>query len=95
MAASDMPFAREEGNSVVAVWDRVEFLIPESYFAEPPLAEDLGGSVEVLCFVDVRAYEKEGSKPRLFGIRLPARVRVRYSSADVETDSTSWPYCWV
>lgn len=81
-----MPFAREEGNSVVAVWDRVEFLIPESYFAEPPLAEDLGGSVEVLCFVDVRAYEKEGSKPRLFGIRLPARVRVRYSSADVETD---------
>ena len=86
MAASDMPFAREEGNSVVAVWDRVEFLIPESYFAEPPLAEDLGGSVEVLCFVDVRAYEKEGSKPRLFGIRLPARVRVRYSSADVETD---------
>lgn len=86
MAASDMPFAREEGDSVVAVWDRVEFLIPESYFAEPPLAEDLGGSVEVLCFVDVRAYEKEGSKPRLFGIRLPARVRVRYSSADVETD---------
>ena len=86
MAASDMPFAREEGNSVVAVWDRIEFLIPESYFAEPPLAEDLGGSVEVLCFVDVRAYEKEGSKPRLFGIRLPARVRVRYSSADVETD---------
>ena len=86
MAASDMPFAREEGNSVVAVWDRVEFLIPESYFAEPPLAEDLGGSVEVLCFVDVRAYEKEGSRPRLFGIRLPARVRVRYSSADVETD---------
>ena len=81
-----MPFAREEGNSVVAVWDRIEFLIPESYFAEPPLAEDLGGSVEVLCFVDVRAYEKEGSKPRLFGIRLPARVRVRYSSADVETD---------
>ena len=86
MAASDVPFAREEGNSVVAVWGRVEFLIPESYFAEPPLAEDLGGSVEVLCFVDVRAYEKEGSKPRLFGIRLPARVRVRYSSADVETD---------
>ena len=86
MAANDMPFAREEGNSVVAVWDRVEFLIPESYFAEPPLAEDLGGSVEVLCFVDVRAYEKEGSKPRLFGIRLPARVRVRYTSADVESD---------
>ena len=86
MAVADMPFAREEGDSIVAVWDRVEFLVPESYFAEPPLAEDLGGSVDVLCFVDVRAYEKESSKPRTFGLRLPARVRIRYSAASVETD---------
>ena len=86
MAAADMPFAREDGDSIVAAWERVEFLIPESYFSHPPLAEDLGGSVEVLCFVDVRAYEKEGSKPQLFGIRLPARVRIRYTSATVEAD---------
>ena len=38
MAVADMPFAREEGDSIVAVWDRVEFLVPESYFAEPPFA---------------------------------------------------------
>ena len=81
-----MPFAREEGDSVVAAWDRVEFLVPETYFSDPPLAEDLGGSVDLLCFVDVRAYEKEGSTPRTFGIRLPARVRVRYADASIETD---------
>ena len=86
MAAADMPFAREEGDSVVAAWDRVEFMIPEAYFSDPPLAEDLGGSVDLLCFVDVRAYEKEGSKPRTFGIRLPAKVRVRYTEATIETD---------
>lgn len=86
MAAADMPFAREEGDSVVAAWDRVEFLVPETYFSDPPLAEDLGGSVDLLCFVDVRAYEKEGSTPRTFGIRLPARVRVRYADASIETD---------
>ena len=87
MAAIDMPFAREEGDSIVAVWDRVEVLIPESYFGEPPLAEDLGGSVDVLCFVDIRAYEKENSKPRIFGLRLPARVRVRYTTASIEMDA--------
>lgn len=86
MAAADMPFAREEGDSIVAAWDRVEFMIPEAYFSDPPLAEDLGGSVDLLCFVDVRAYEKEGSKPRTFGIRLPAKVRVRYTEATIETD---------
>lgn len=81
-----MPFAAEEGDSIVAVWDRVEVLVPESYFAEPPLAEDLGGSIDVLCFVDVRAYEKSDSKPRIFGLRLPARVRIHYTAASVETD---------
>jgi hypothetical protein len=86
VATADMPFAQEEGDSIVAVWDRVEFLVPESYFAEPPLAEDMGGSVDLLCFVDVRAYEKEGSKARTFGIRLPARVRVRYTEASIEAD---------
>ena len=86
MAAADMPLAREEGDSIVAAWDPVEFMIPEAYFSDPPLAEDLGGSVDLLCFVDVRAYEKEGSKPRTFGIRLPAKVRVRYTEATIETD---------
>jgi hypothetical protein len=75
-----------EGDGIVAAWDRVEFMILEAYFSDPPLAEDLGGSVDLLCFVDVRAYEKEGSKPRTFGIRLPAKVRVRYTEATIETD---------
>lgn len=81
-----MPFAREEGDSIVVAWDRVDVLVPESYFADPPLAEDLGGIVDVLCFVDVRARETDGSKPRTFGIRLPARVRLRYSEASEEQD---------
>ena len=86
MAVADMPFAREDGDSIVSVWERVEVLIPESYFAEPPLAEDLGGSVEVLCFIDIRAYETEASQPRTFGLRLPARLRIRYRDASVEAD---------
>ena len=84
---NEIPFAREEGDSLVAVWDRVDVLIPETYFADPPLAEDFGGVVEVLCFVDFRAYEKPDSKPRLFGVRLPARVRLGYVDSGIEEDS--------
>ena len=82
----NMPFASEEGDSIVVTWDQIDVLIPDSYFTTPPLAEDLGGSVEVLCFVDIRAYEKEGSKPRLFGVRLPARIKLRYIDQSTETD---------
>lgn len=84
MAVADIPFAREEGDSIVVIWDRVDVIIPDSYFTDPPIAEDMGGVVEVLCFVDVRAYEKPESKPRVFGIRLPAKVRVRYIDASIE-----------
>jgi hypothetical protein len=86
-ALANMPFASEEGDSIVVVWDRVDVLISDSYFSEPPLAEDLGGVVDVLCFVDIRAYEKEGSEPRTFGLRLPARIRVRYNETSIEEDS--------
>ena len=82
----NMPFATEEGDSIVALWNQVDLLVPDSYFASPPLAEDLGGVIEVLCFIDVRAYEKEGSKPKMFGIRLPARIRLRYTEQSTETD---------
>ena len=100
MAAGDsMPFAREEGDAVVVAWDRVDVLIPESYFAgataslggKPssvrPIAEDLGDVVETLGFFDVRAVEREGAKPRHFGVRLPARLRLRYSASSTETDA--------
>lgn len=80
-----MPFAREDGDSIVTAWHRVDVLIPESYFSDPPLAEDLIGTVEVLGFFDVRAFEKEDSKPRKFGVRLPAKVRIRYTSSSTET----------
>ena len=80
------PFVKSEGESVITKWDHIEVLIPESYFNEPPLAEDMGGSVEVLAFIDVRAYEKPDSKPELFGIRLPARVRIRYCDSGNELD---------
>ena len=80
-----MEFAIEEGDSIVVAWSRVDVLIPDSYFADPPLAEDLGGIVEVLCFVDVRAYETESSEARTFAIRLPAKMRLRYNETSVET----------
>ena len=86
MSKPDLPFAREDGDSVVVTWDRVDVLIPESYFSDPPLAEDLGGSVETLLFVDVRATEKEGGKPRSFAVRMPARLRLNYSESSEEAD---------
>ena len=84
--ANNTPFAEEEADSVVVTWNKVDVLIPDSYFATPPLAEDLGGVIEVLCFVDIRAYEKEGSKPQMFGVRLPSRLRIRYSDKSTEMD---------
>ena len=88
MAIGDLgaPFISTEGDSIIVKWDRIEILIPESYFNDPPLAEDLGNTVEVLSFIDVRAYEKPDSSPRLFGIRLPARLRINYLQASTEID---------
>ena len=87
MAAANMPFAQEQGDALLATWNTVEILIPETYFQDPPLAEDMGGIVETLAFFDVRATEKESSQPRMFGVRLPAKLRVRYREARSETDA--------
>ena len=85
MAAADgAPFLREgEGGAVVA-WDRIDVLIPESYFADPPLAEDLGGAVETLCLFDVLAREAPTSRPRRYAVRLPARLRLAYAEAGTD-----------
>jgi hypothetical protein len=80
------PFVREEGGTLVASWWKVEFLIPESFFQDPPLAEDDGGSVETLMFLTVRATEKPDSRPRLFAVSLPARLRILYSASGEEAD---------
>jgi hypothetical protein len=82
----NVPFAVEEGDSVITTWDRLDILIPDSYFAEPPIAEDLGEVLVVLAFIDIRAYEKESSEPRTFGVRLPAKIRLSYSSSSTEED---------
>jgi len=85
VAAGDgAPFLREEGGQAVVLWDRIDVLIPETYFSDPPMAEDLGGSVETLCLFDVRAWEREGGKPRTFAVRLPARLRLAYREASRE-----------
>ena len=81
------PFFREEGDSLFVDWDRIDVLIPDEYFVEPAIAADLGGTVDVLCFVDIRAYPKADGKPQNFGIRLPARVKINYSSVNAETTS--------
>ena len=91
MAGAEAPFVREEGDSVVVDWDTVEVLLPETYFSDPPLAEDMGGVVETLAFFDVRAIEREGSKPRTFAFRLPAKLRLRYAEARSETDADGEP----
>jgi hypothetical protein len=67
-------------------WDRVDVLIPETYFEEPPLAEDLGGRVETLCFVDIRARETATSASRRFAFRLPARLQLFYSASSEEVE---------
>lgn len=89
--SAELPFAKEDGDSVVVTWDRVDVLIPESYFSDPPLAEDLGAVVQTLGFVNLRATEKEGGKPRTFGLRLPASIRLRYSATSSEEDEDGDP----
>jgi hypothetical protein len=86
MAAPRMPFAREDVDSLVVSWARVDIMIPDLFFSDPPLAEDMGGRVETLCFCDVRARETEGAPPRYFGIRLPARLQFTYSDSSEEHD---------
>lgn len=86
MATDSMPFAKEDGDKIIVLWHRLDVLVPEQYFSDPPLAEDLARVVEVLGFFDVRAFEKEGSAPRRFGFRLPARLRLNYTETSVETD---------
>jgi hypothetical protein len=65
----------------------VDVLVPESFFGNPPLAEDMGGRVDTFCFVGVRARETEGSPARYFDIRLPAKLQIFYSSASEEVDA--------
>jgi hypothetical protein len=86
VAAPSLPFAREEGDRLVTSWARVEVMVPDSFFQDPPLADDLGGRVETLAFVDVRAREREGDPPRYFALRLPARMQFSYSSSADEYD---------
>ena len=85
------PFFREVGSSLVVAWKRIDMIFPESYFTDPPLAEDHGTVVESIAFFDVRAFETESSKPRTFAVRLPARMRLHYTSASTETDSEGDP----
>jgi hypothetical protein len=83
---NNLYFAKEENDSIIITWDRIDILVPDSFFNDPPLAEDMGSFINVLCFIDVRGYEKADSKPKLFGIRLPARVNINYNEASIEED---------
>jgi hypothetical protein len=80
------------GTTVVANWWKVEFLIHESSFQDPPIAEDFGDSVDALMFLTVRATEKINSKPRIFSFNLPVRLRVYYSNQTTEADSEGENY---
>jgi hypothetical protein len=87
MAAGSLgaPFLKEEGGQAIVLWNRIDILIPESYFdSQAPLVEDLGGCLETICLFDVRATETETSKPRLFGVRLPARLLLQYGESSTE-----------
>jgi len=59
MAISLIPCFKQDGDSISVAWERVSVLVPEVYFTEPAIAEDLNGRVSTIFFLELLALDKK------------------------------------
>jgi hypothetical protein len=89
MAISLIPCFKQDGDSISVAWARVSVLVPEVYFTEPAIAEDLNGRVSTIFFLELLALDKEGGKERRFAVALPAEMIFNYTDSETLTDKES------